>query len=1087
MKYRLGLDVGTSSVGLVALELDENNLPVRPVYDSLRIFNEPLLPPQKSDYGVGKTKKSTRRQARQARRRHQRRARKLARIAELGRLLGLDPDTVKPDKGQRIHELRAQAVNTIISLEDLLRVLLSMAKRRGYAGTFRAKKNEKTGPVETGIKDLKAVMKEEGCETLGQYLWLRIRQGRHLRLKDDGLYPDRDMLNDEFNRIWEMQQAHHPVLQTSHKGRYLKEHFQHAIIQQRPLKSPAAKVSNCPLEPMLPRAPLAQPDSQAFRIEKQITDLRWGTGRSTRPLSARQGDIIRNLLRDKKEVKFADIYKALGKAGQGGPDGHKFNHDRDGRETLTGDRTRAAMRSLGALEQWDVLTRGDQISLINLLADMGSPHVFSVRGWEHRLKGAKGAKRKIREDVRDFVELLLDTGKFDHLGNMGFDRGRSAYSIKAQEQLTAIMRDETLDEHSAISKAYPGSQDNEGNDLQDRLPRCKHSGNVVVDVALRQVRLEVNAAISKLGTRPSQAIIELNRDMRNSLRRRREITFSMRQKEQNNKWADERIRELTGRPAGRLQIRRYLLWKEQREQYCPYCESPINASDAINGNVTEYEHILPRKLTQVGKNRNFLVLAHKGCNQEKGDMTPWQRWGQDPDRWRIIERRAEQFREKYKMTFGKREVPFVHKGKAAQLLVRDFESEPLDETGIREFTDRQFQETAWVAKECGKMLRQVCADVSVSRGLLTAHLRRIWGLDTVIPEVRFGEGMPVFDDDYQSDVKEAGQTHCRISREEFETYKAFWEGHTNGSGVRTSRSLNKRIDHRHHLVDALVIACTTRSMYQKMAAHYKKSTDASDGKLRLYAPPELKDIRKHALTLVSESIPRHRSDRDVGGNLYKENPSSVVQVDGAPTYCQRRKVDNLSKSSIDKIYPESTKQLISNTLEQRRAAGMSFEKALQEPILHPVLGTTIRRVMVLGASAEEPIRVVHGEREPRLFKYLVSAENAYMEYDPADTGSLPRLVRMHDANRSDKVKQTAKGVIRLFKNDTVRDLRNQKLFLVQQISKDKDSGARVIMSPITEAVADAGKINSPRAVKVTGNQIINLVPVNDVIPPGTAD
>ena len=1085
MKYRLGLDVGTASVGLVALELDKNNLPVRPVYDSLRIFSEPLLPAKSG--GVGETKKSARRQARQSRRRHQRRARKLVRIADLGRLLGLDMGTIKPDKGQRIHELRAQAADTKVSLEDLLRVLLSMAKRRGYAGTFRAKKDKEKGEVETGIQDLKSTMEKAGCETLGQYLWSRIRQGGHLRLKDDGLFPDRNMVEEEFNRIWETQQSHHAILKTSHKGQTLREHFHHAIIRQRPLKSPASMISNCPLEPMLPKAPQAQPASQAFRIQKQIADLRWGMGRTAHPLSEAQRTIIRGLLQDEKEVKFQAIYEALDKAGHGGPDGRELNLVRGDREALTGDRTRSAMKSLGVLAQWDKLPGGDQISLINLLAETGSPDAFDSPGWESRLTGAKGARRNIRGTVREFVEALLDSGKFDRLPKMGFDGGRSAYSIKALERLTAIMRDEGIDEHGAIRRVYPEFLTGTDNDLQDHLPTHQDTGNVVVDVALRQVRLEINTAISKLGSPPTEIIIELNRDMKNSLKRRGELTAKMRRKEKDNKWAAAQIRELTGKHAGDAQIRRYLLWTEQGQKYCPYCETHISASDAINGNITHYEHILPRNLTRIGKNRDFLVLAHNACNHEKSDMTPWQRWGQDADRWRIIETRAKQFEDGFKSTIDGRERPFKHSGKARQLLVRDFNVDPLDETGIGEFTDRQYQETAWVAKECGKMLRQVCADVAVSRGLLTAHLRRIWGLDTVIPEVRFDENMPVFDDEYQPGIKEAGQKQCRISREEFETYRAFWEGHTNSNCPRARRKLNKRIDHRHHLVDALVIACTTRSMYQKMATHYKRSTDVGESKLRLYAPPELRDIRKHALALVSASIPRHRPDRDVGGNLYKDNPNTIVQVNGIPTYCQRKEVVKLSKSSIGNIYPESTRQLISNTLEQRGAAGMSFEKALQEPIMHPVLGTTVRRVMVLSTSAEEPIRVVHGEREPGLFKYLVSAENAYMEYDPADTESPPRLVRMHDANRSDKVEQTANGVIRLFKNDTVRDLRNQKLYLVQQISKDKDSGARVIMSPITEAVADVGKVNSPRAVKVTGRKIRNLVPVSDVIPPGTAD
>ncbi|MXY08298.1 MAG: hypothetical protein F4Y61_06580, partial [Rhodothermaceae bacterium] len=153
MKYRLGLDVGTSSVGLVALKLDNKNRPVKPIYHSVRIFNEPLLPAKSG--GIGEPKKAARRSARQQRRGHQRRSRRLERIAALGRFLGLDPESIDADDGQHIHELRAQAATSEISLEDLLRVFLKMGKLRGYYGGFKVKKDNEKGQVEGGIHDLR--------------------------------------------------------------------------------------------------------------------------------------------------------------------------------------------------------------------------------------------------------------------------------------------------------------------------------------------------------------------------------------------------------------------------------------------------------------------------------------------------------------------------------------------------------------------------------------------------------------------------------------------------------------------------------------------------------------------------------------------------------------------------------------------------------------------------------------------------------------------------------------------------------------------------------------------------------------------
>ena len=47
MAYRVGLDVGTASIALAAVELDKNREPVSIIYHANRIFAEPLDPGKK--------------------------------------------------------------------------------------------------------------------------------------------------------------------------------------------------------------------------------------------------------------------------------------------------------------------------------------------------------------------------------------------------------------------------------------------------------------------------------------------------------------------------------------------------------------------------------------------------------------------------------------------------------------------------------------------------------------------------------------------------------------------------------------------------------------------------------------------------------------------------------------------------------------------------------------------------------------------------------------------------------------------------------------------------------------------------------
>ena len=1088
MKYRLGLDVGTASVGLMALELDEKNRPVKPVWQSVRIFNEPLLPAKQG--GIGEPKKAARRLARQQRRLHERRAHRLKRIAQLARLMRLDPETIPADEGRRIQKLRSRAATSKISLEDLLRVFLKMSKRRGYSGGFKIKKGKDAGQVKTGINELKRVMKEHDCETLGEYLWWRIQHDQHLRLKDDGLFAERQMVEDEFNRIWETQEKHHPILQDDGNGPSMREQFYQAIFKQLPLASPAAMVSNCSLEPMLPRASMAQPVMQAFRIEKQIADLRWGTTRRAEHLTPEQRNVIREQLQSKKEVTFTDLDKALEKAGCPGPEGLKLNLSHGERESLTGDRTACAMKSLRLQDKWQKMEESHRISVINLLADVGSPDVFDIPEWDRQLKGTKGAQRKIKPEAKDFIDQMVNTGKFDRLTKMGFDGSRAAYSVKALRKLVKVMREHGVDEHRAIELAYPdvhkANQEWRGKEraISQELPPHAPTGNTVVDVALRQVRYAINATIAQLGTSPTEIIIELSRDMAVGLTKRGEIIKNMRKNEHRRKWAAEKIFECTQTAATPSQIRRYVLWQEQGEKDCPYCDRPINCSDAINGNETEYEHILPKSLTRIGKKRDFLVLAHKACNQQKGNKTPWQAWGHNPERWRLIERRAKQFEEGYKVTVAGREKTFKHKPKARQLLIKDFETESFDDAGIKDFTDRQFQETAWIAKTCGKWLRHICHNVYVSRGQLTAHLRRTWGLDTVIPEVRYKEGMPVFDEDYQpnrKESKESDQETCKISKEDFDRYRPFWEGQSVSSDNRTHRRLNKRIDHRHHLVDALVIALTTQGLYQRMASHYKRITDSGERNLRLYVEPELKNIRSHALELVRQSHPSHRPDRWLAGNMFKES-RAVREINKERFYVQRKKLSELKPKNIEKIVPESIRTIIQQVVEQRLGQGNTPEQALKKSILHPHWNTPIKRVCLLGTNARDAVRVEHGNRTGGLYKYLEPEGYAYLEYDSGNPDSIPRLTRLHEALKPEKCRFPI-SVVRLYKNDTVHDTRDNKYYVIKQF---KEEGPAVFLSPITEAISDIGRIREPRKKKVSGQQIKKLTVVQDGRPSNSA-
>lgn len=1073
MKYRMGVDLGTASIGLVCLDLDGNNQPISIPYHCIHIFQEPVQPAVAG--GVGATKASTRGSARRTRRLIDRRARRLKSLAETCRLLGIKPEDIPPDNGRSLHEARSNAVTEPIALTDLARIFFRMSKRRGYAGGFKVKKEGDEGQIQGGISHLKELMADAHCQWLGQYLLHRFNNGETLKLKQAGLYANREMIEAEFEQIWETQAKTHQALNNRKNGTPLKELFHKTLFYQRPLKSVSAMVGNCSLEPNLPRAPMCQPASQAFRIEKQIADLRWGMGRRSQPLTTEQKSVIRDLLSIQNKVTFIQIYKALDKAGCPKPDHRALNFDRPSRPELIGNKTLKAMEKLGLADEWQQVDEKIQISTLNFLADMGSPQEVDRADWHLQYKGKSGKQREFPKDMVEFINRMVDSGKFDRLSKLGFDSGRSAYSIKALKALNREMQS-GLDEYEAIAKLYPTS--NEKPDSQTYLGSHTSTGNIVVDAALRQLRFAVNNAIDAMGSvPPTEIVVELSRDMGLGLKRRADIERKIGKNQRERINAHKDLLK-NNHAATSTNIFRWRLWQEQ-DTNCPYCERKISLGDAVNGNITNLEHIIPRSLTRVGRQQDHIMLAHRKCNDEKGDRTPWQAWGYDANKWKIITERAKALEKKKRYT------------KIRLLTLQDWKAEVIDSDIIEDFTNRQYHQTSWIAKLAIQWMRTICPDVSVSRGRMTAHLRRIWGLNTVIPEIRYESGLPVFDTEKNI-----------ISKEVFTQYKPYWEGHNNNhSGVqRTDQVIEKRVDHRHHAIDALVIALTTRSLYRKMALNYKKLTEnVSNGRkvrLTLSVSPPLRNIRQQALEMVRHHRISHKPDRYISGSLFKgtaygatwveneNNPNAdprhllTLRVKLTDLADKKSTPDTVRKKLMDIASPD-TRKLVLDAFDAGVCAGKQPVEVLAS-IQHPQYRTPIKKVKMLRDSVDTANKIEFKSRynseENPLYKYLQNDGYAYLKLDKSGEKITTTPVTLIEALREDK--HSTENVVRIFKGDTVEDTNDGNVFILRQIKAE--NFGKLYLVPVTESreVRDMTSAHGLRTV--SGSSIARLKIITDV-------
>lgn len=1157
-KYRLGLDVGTASVGAAAVSLDKEGQPDALIWHHVRVFSEPLENAQ----GTLVSKKAGRRKARMQRRQIDRRASRLRRIANLASLIGLKREEIAPDNGSTLPYLRAQAATGRVELGDLLRIFLRLSKRRGYKGEFKAKKK---GEVAEGSSELSLAMRALATErgiplkdendtgiTLGQYLLHRMESGLPTKLKvkeisdepkskknEDAnalknLYALRKMVEHEFNTIWDAQARHHNILNGKHDGKFIREHFHEALFYQRPLKSAADLVAQCGLEPTLPRAPRAQMAFQRFRIEKTLADLRWGAGKRAEPLAPAQKRIIRDLLDQNDKVIFEDIYEALEKAGCAKPQGKGLNLDRASREELLGNSTLAALRKLDRhskkhhpgcdvnLEsQFHALDEKTQIAIINFMAELGSPEQLDDPAWHTSFAKRDGKPRQFSEPLVAFVNCIKEHDKFDRLSKMDFDGGRASYSVKALNNLSDWLEEpnwpgdwhddmKRMDEEAAIRVCYPKSLNREIKRM-DKLPAPESTGNAVVDGSLRQIRWTVNKMIAELAKKEqkyelAEIVVEMAREMSLGISRRNERESDINKQNKARREAEKEIRAHNQTPTP-SKIRRYLLWVEQDKSFCPYCNKNISLAEALSGSATEYEHIIPKSLTQVGMKNSEIVLAHHGCNQEKGDLTPWERWG-NTDRWQSVEAAAARFETKKRYR------------KAKLLRLKDFEREVLTDESVDGFADRQFHQTSWIAKEAAQWLECLCPNkVSVSRGELTAMLRRNWKMETVIPEVRYENNLPVLDTGGKLDEKGKTLPAQVLLKEDFDKLKKYLEGHPVKSedrkanpGLDFNRRPDKRLDHRHHLIDALTLALTSRGLFQQMAKNYKAAAERmqprggetpeererrikNETRLRLEVPePPLRTARTAALDAVRECRISIKTDRYPTGRLFQDFHYRVFFMEGnkEARLTRRKALTELAGDSVEQtlknigdIANTELRMAVKNEFEQRIANKGSYptaRDALAKPFIHPNFKTNIRKIQCFQKigrgylSTDSSLPIPYKSRDKVHEKRLLLDGYACLEVRLI-AGRLEsvRSVRKQEAVKPGFLEKRPGRTI-YFKEDTILDKTNGKSYLIRQIN----DGGKLVIAPITETLGVADMSSEYDLRRPSGRSLMDFELIEDV-------
>ena len=453
-RYRLGLDMGTNSIGWAAIRLDGDGQPCGIADMGVRIFPDGRNPTDKTSNAVG------RRVARGQRRRRdrylKRRGELLDALVEYGLMPeGADERKRIADDNERFdpYELRAKALDEPLSPFELGRAIFHLDQRRGFKSNRKSDGDSEDEAQETrsDISGLRERMGESGARTLGEFLARRRRKGKSVRARPgEGLYPDRAMYEEEFRRIRGAQEAHQGLSEEQW------ERLGHIIFFQRPLKS--VEPGWCLFEEGEQRAAKALPLFQEFRMLQEVNNLKLQVEIEDRELDAGERERALARLRSGSDINLERPVKGLGL-----PAGAKFNLAAGGRKTVKGDETTAK------------LTASPRKATSKRSA---SPGLFSKKKWlEFSLDERNEIARFLLntedpEVVREkaLTEWGMNDAQADALSNMSLVSGYGNLSEKAIRKILPHLEEGMGYSDAVVEARYPHHSVFRNEEAHERLP-----------------------------------------------------------------------------------------------------------------------------------------------------------------------------------------------------------------------------------------------------------------------------------------------------------------------------------------------------------------------------------------------------------------------------------------------------------------------------------------------------------------------------------------------------------------------------------------------------------------------------------------
>jgi CRISPR-associated endonuclease Csn1 len=821
MRYRLGLDIGAKSIGWSAVRLDQTNQPVGIIKAGVRIFSDGRNPKDGTSLAV------TRRLARQMRRRRDRLLRRKERLLTALQELGFLPPVESERRALVALDpwtLRKKGLDEALTPQEFGRALFHINQRRGFKSNRRTEgKKEDSSVLKAAIRQVQEELTRTQARTIGEWLAIRhaAREGVRARLQGrtakEGRY---DLYIDRtmVEAEFDAIWQRQAALNPTLFNEAARLRLRDILLFQRALRPVIP--GRCTLLPEERRAPLALPCVQRFRIYQEANNLRvLGEQMRETPLTRDQRDTLVNLL-EKGDVTFAGIRRALKL-----PAATRFNLEDAKRDKLKGNATSKLLaRDELFGPRWHQLPPVVQDEIVVRLKE--DENEASIVQWLTEQFGLDAAA------ATALASVSLPEG-YGNLSRAAIDHILPELQ-KAVCDYASAVRAAGFETHSALSHAEATGE------ILDQLPYYgeglqRHVGfgtghpddpaerrygriaNPTVHIGLNELRKVVNALIQQYG-HPSQIVVELARELKQGKALRDEIQREQAQRQKENEDYREKIRGVLGGGDPTAEdLQRMRLWVE------------LNRSDATN-----------RRCPYTGEQISIEMLFSSAV--EVDHILPFSRTLDDGlNNKTLALRRAN--RDKGNRTpaeaFGHcppgydypeilERAALMPRTKAVRFAADGYERWLRED---QDFLARALNDTAYLSRLAKEYLTLICPkdQVWVIPGRLTAMLRGRFGLNRLL----------------------------------------------------SGSSEKNRDDHRHHAIDACVVAVTDRSLLQRVAHANARARDKGLDRLVEEMPAPFPAFREHVERAVSRIVVSHRPDHGYQGALHNETayglgPSGTV-------------------------------------------------------------------------------------------------------------------------------------------------------------------------------------------------------------------